>query len=114
MLRRTGFFSADVQGISGSKYFPAVKEAEYKTARKYAELVFKEYNPQIREDVILKTKQYGSKKIKEVFSIVAKKNIDNPKRKYSYVVGVLENWGSNQILAGNLIFNLLLTQCLPI
>ncbi|MFH1062047.1 MAG: phospholipase D-like domain-containing protein [Candidatus Omnitrophota bacterium] len=68
-------------------------ETEYKTARKYAEIVFEEYNPQVIEDIILKTKQYGPKKIKEAFAIVAKKNIDNPKRKYSYVVGILENWG---------------------
>ncbi|MBU1043392.1 MAG: hypothetical protein KJ915_03215, partial [Candidatus Omnitrophica bacterium] len=69
-------------------------EKEYKQARKYANIVFEEYNPQIIEDIILKTKQYGPKKIKEAFAIVAKKNIDNPKRKYSYVVGILENWGT--------------------
>ncbi|MCK5494492.1 MAG: hypothetical protein KAJ14_15390, partial [Candidatus Omnitrophica bacterium] len=42
-------------------------EKEYKTARKYAEIVFEEYNPQVIEDIILKTKQYGPKKIKEAF-----------------------------------------------
>ncbi|MCG2711327.1 MAG: hypothetical protein L6416_03250 [Candidatus Omnitrophica bacterium] len=68
-------------------------EKGYKTARKYAEIVFEEYNAQVIEDIILKTQQYGPKKIKEAFAIVAKKNIDNPKRKYSYVVGILENWG---------------------
>ena len=66
-------------------------EKEYQTARKYAEIVFEKYNPQIIEDIILKTKQYGPMKIKEAFAIVAKKKIDNPKRKYSYVVGILEN-----------------------
>jgi hypothetical protein len=69
-------------------------EKEYQRARKYAEIVFEEYNLQIIEDIIIKTKQYGPKKIKEAFAIVAKKNIDNPKRKYSYVVGILENWGA--------------------
>ncbi len=68
-------------------------DKEYQKARKYAEIVFEEYNPQIIEDIILKTKQYGSKKVKDAFAIVAKKNVDNPKRKYSYVVGILENWG---------------------
>lgn len=67
-------------------------EKEYKKARKYAEIVFEEYNPQIIEDIIIKTKEYSSKKIKDAFAIVAKKNIDNPKRKYSYVIGILENW----------------------
>ena len=68
-------------------------EKQYKKAQEYAEIVFEEYNLQVIEDIILKTKEYGTKKIKEAFVIIAKKNIDNPKRKYSYVVGILENWG---------------------
>lgn len=68
-------------------------EKKYNTAREYAEIVFEEYNLQVIEDIILKTKEYGAKKIKDAFAIVAKKRIDNPKRKYRYVVGILENWG---------------------
>ena len=65
------------------------KEA-YSRARKYAEIVFEENNPQAVEDIILKTKQYGDKTIKKAFVIVSRKNIDNPKRTYSYVVGIIE------------------------
>ncbi|MBI4652103.1 hypothetical protein HY745_12680 [Candidatus Desantisbacteria bacterium] len=64
---------------------------EYKKALVYAEIVFEEYNPEVIKDIILKTKQYGETKIKEAFEIVKKKNFDNPKRKYTYVVGILEN-----------------------
>ena len=66
------------------------KEA-YSKAKKYAEIVFEENNPQIIEDIILKTKQYGEEKIKKAFDIVALKNTDNPKKSYAYVVGIIEN-----------------------
>jgi len=68
------------------------KEA-YNRARKYAGIVFEENNPQAIEDIILKAKQYGDKTIKKAFAIVSRKNIDNPKRTYSYVVGIIERMG---------------------
>ena len=66
------------------------KEA-YVKARGYAEIIFEENNPQIIEDIILKTRQYGEEKIKKAFDIVALKNTDNPKKSYAYVVGIIEN-----------------------
>jgi hypothetical protein len=62
----------------------------YTKAKRYAEIVFEENNPVVIEDIILKTKQYGEKKIKKAFDIVALKNIDNPKRSYGYAVGIIE------------------------
>jgi len=62
----------------------------YIRARKYAEIVFEENNPETVEDIILKANQYGWKRIKKAFAIVSRKNIDNPKRTYSYVVGIIE------------------------
>ena len=35
----------------------------------------KEYNPQVIESIILKTREYSSKKIKEVFAVITKKKI---------------------------------------
>jgi len=69
---------------------------EYERARNYAGIVFEEFNPEVIEDIILKMKKYGNEKVKKAFSIVAKKNFDNPKRKYRYVVGIWENWDSEQ------------------
>ncbi|MBU1086722.1 MAG: hypothetical protein KKD05_04305 [Candidatus Omnitrophica bacterium] len=66
---------------------------DYTKAIKYAKIVFEDYNPATIEDIILKTKQYGPKKIKKAFAIIAQKNTDNPKKTYVYVVGILENWG---------------------
>ena len=65
-------------------------KAVYTKARKYAEIVFEENNPEVIADIILKTKEYGAEKIKKAFGIIAWKNIDNPKRTYSYVVGIIE------------------------
>jgi HKD family nuclease len=71
----------------GDKY----GELSYNKARKYAEMVFEENNPEVVEDIILKTEQYGEKKVKKAFDLIGQKNIDNPKRSYGYVVGILEN-----------------------
>ncbi|MEK6728005.1 MAG: phospholipase D-like domain-containing protein [Candidatus Omnitrophota bacterium] len=62
----------------------------YVKARKYAEIVFEENNPEVIEDIIIKTKKYGEIKLKKAFDIIARKNPDNPKRIYSYVVGIIE------------------------
>lgn len=71
------------------------KEA-YNRARKYAEIVFEENNPEAVEDIILKTNQYGEKRIKKAFAIASRKNIDNPKRAYNYVVGTIERIQAGQ------------------
>ncbi len=82
-------------------YDPKVREAQlgaiegkhgkeaFTKARKYAEIVFEENNPEVIEDIILKTKQYGEKEIKRVFDAVSQKNIDNPKRTYIYVTRII-------------------------
>lgn len=63
--------------------------AEYAKARRYAETVFEENNPEVIEDILLKTKEYGPKEIKRAFGEVARKNIDNPKRNYLYATRIL-------------------------
>lgn len=65
-------------------------QAAYDEARKYAAIVFEENNPEVIADIILKAQQYGAARMKRAFDIVAQKNIDNPKRSYAYVLGVVE------------------------
>jgi len=65
----------------------------YAKARKYAEIVFEENNPEIVEDILLRMEKYGDEKVRKAFGIVAKKNVDNPKRSYAYVVGIIEKAG---------------------
>jgi len=64
-------------------------KTEYAKARRYAEIVFEENNPEVIEDIILKTKQYGDREIKRVFDVVKRKSIDNPKRTYVYVTHIM-------------------------
>ena len=63
----------------------------YQKARRYAKIVFEENKCEVIEDIIKNIDLYGKTSVKEAFAIVAKKRIDNPKRKYSYVVGILRN-----------------------
>ena len=74
----------------------AYGEDELKQARAYAKIVFRENDPQVVEGILLKTKQYGKAAVKKAFAIVAQKNIDNPKRKYSYVKGIIEQSGKKE------------------
>ena len=68
------------------------KEA-YAKARRYAEIVFEEYNPELFEDIIAKTKEFGEKEVKRVFGEMSRKNIDNPKRNYLYVTRIMGRVG---------------------
>ncbi len=81
------------------KELDALKQKHGKTtfdrARAYAKIVFEEYNPQVIEDIIEKEQEYGKKHVKKASNIIAKKNTDNPKKTYGYVVGILENWENN-------------------
>jgi len=58
-------------------------------ARNYAKIVFRENDPEDVEEIIIAMKVQGKKAVKEAFSIVAKKAIDNPKRNYAYVKGII-------------------------
>jgi len=69
-----------------TKYGPK----EYAQARKYAAIVFEENDPRVVEEIITLTRQRGPKKVRQAFQEVARKNIDNPKRTYVYVLGMLK------------------------
>lgn len=65
-------------------------EKSVQEARKLAEIVFEENVPEIVEDIMKEIDRIGIEKVKNAFNIIAKKNIDNPKRCYQYVKGILE------------------------
>lgn len=65
-------------------------------AREYAKIVFKENVPQDVEEIIVIMNLHGEKVIKEAFAVVAKKKIDNPKRTYAYVKGIIAKWGEGE------------------
>lgn len=82
-------------------YDPTLLEAEWdrlellygpdklKKARPFAVIVFEENDPEVIEDIIKMINTFGEKKVKAAFDIVAKKRVDNPKRCYLYVKGIL-------------------------
>ena len=70
----------------------AYSSKELKQAREYAKIVFKENDPKAVEEIVAMTNSLGEKSIKKAFAIVAKKRVDNSKRCYAYVKGILKNW----------------------
>lgn len=70
----------------------AYGEEKLDKAREYAKIVFKENDPQDIEEIIAAMNAQGEEAVKEAFAIVAKKNIDNPKRTFAYVKGILAKW----------------------
>ena len=64
---------------------------EFRKARQYAKIVFKENDPQVVEDILITIKVAGEEPVKKAFSVVAKKRTDNAKRCYAYVKGILAN-----------------------
>jgi len=83
-------------------YDPAWLEAEWdrlemlysqdtlRKARGLAGIVFEENDPEIIEDIIKAINTYGEKKVKTAFGIAVRKRVDNPKRTYLYVKGIIE------------------------
>jgi len=65
---------------------------ELKRAREYAKIVFKENDPKVVEEIIIMTDSLGEESVKKAFAIVGKKRVDNSKRCYAYVKGILKNW----------------------
>ncbi|MFH1198926.1 MAG: phospholipase D-like domain-containing protein [Candidatus Omnitrophota bacterium] len=61
-----------------------------KKAQKYGKIVFKQNDPQVVEDIVLSMDVFGEEKVRKAFDIVSKKNVDNSKRCYGYVKGLLE------------------------
>ena len=62
-----------------------------KEARKLAGIVFEENDPATIENLLLLTDEHGKEQALKAFDIVSQKAVDNPKRTYKYVVGILNS-----------------------
>ena len=60
-------------------------------SREYAFIVFKGYDLSVIEMISNFISSYGPAKVEKAFKVVAKKNPDNPKRSFGYVVGILSH-----------------------
>ncbi len=68
-------------------------------SRGYAFVVFKGYDLNVIEMIASFINTYGAAKVDEAFKVVAKKNPDNPKRSFGYVIGILGKMGDVSIQA---------------
>ena len=64
-----------------------------KQAREYADIVFCGYDLECIKYIIRAIDVYGENTVNEAFSTVKMKSIDNPKRTFKYVVGILKKKG---------------------
>jgi len=62
----------------------------FEQAHKYAEIVYKDNDIQVIEDIIKKMEEYGAEQVAQAFGKVSHRSPDNPKRSYKYVVGILQ------------------------
>ena len=61
-----------------------------KKAKEFADIVYKENDSEIVEDIIKNINTFGEKQVKKAFDIAAQKQPDNPKRCYLYVKAIIE------------------------
>ena len=62
----------------------------FRLARRFSKVVFKENDPEIVEKMIKLIDEYGETEVKKAVKIVAKKSVQNPKRKFGYIVGIVK------------------------
>ena len=82
--------------VENEKAIQKLKEKysdEFKTARKYAKVVFKENDPVVIEEIINLIQEYPDDIIKKAYKKVGKKAKDNPKRNQRYAVAVIRDQG---------------------
>jgi len=90
-FRLLGLYSPQILRKEKERLIKLYGLPRFNQAEKYAEVVFKDNDIQVIEDIIKKTDEYGAKAVAEAFGKVSRRSPDNPKRSYKYVVGILQN-----------------------
>ena len=85
-----GLYSPQILEKEKDRLAKLYGQERFAEAQKYAEIVFKDNDIQVIEDILKKIEEYGAGQVDEAFKVVSAKSIDNPKRSYKYVVGVLQ------------------------
>ncbi len=89
-FRLLGLYSPGALNEEKNRLAEIYGKERFEKAAKYAEIVFKGNDIYVIEDIIKKIEEYGLAEVDSAFKIVAEKASDNPKRSYSYVIGVLQ------------------------
>ena len=95
LMRFKGLYDYDAFQKSISELEDKYGKKSIKQARKYADIVFRAYDLESISDIIRFIDSYSEKVVNEAFSIVKMKAIDNPKRTFKYVVGILKKKGES-------------------
>ncbi len=85
-----GLYSPEILKKEKERLIKHYSKKRFEQAAKYAEIVYKDNDIQVIEDIIKKIEEYGIEKVGKAFGKIARKAPDNPKRSYKYVVGILQ------------------------
>jgi hypothetical protein len=89
-FRLLGLYSPEVLNGEKERLAKLYGKQRFEQAQKYAEIVYKDNDIQVIEDIIKKIQEYGVVQIDRAFKIISERALDNPKRSYKYVVGILQ------------------------
>ena len=73
------------------------EKSVFSKARKYAKIVYKQNDPQVVKDIIIMINTVGEKPVKKAFHIVKRKAINNPRRHYGYVKGIVKKLNEGKL-----------------
>jgi len=89
-FRLLGLYSPEIMQKEKERLAKRYGKERFEQAAKYAEIVFKDNEIQVIEDIIKKIEQYGAEQVAQAFGKISHRSPDNPKRSYKYVVGILQ------------------------
>jgi len=89
-FRLLGLYSPDILQNEKERLIKLYGKERFEQAAKYAEIVYKNNDIQVIEDIIKKMEEYGVEQVDKAFGKVSHRSPDNPKRSYKYVVGILQ------------------------
>ncbi len=89
-FRLLGLYSPEILQKEKERLINRYGKERFEQAAKYAEIVYKNNDIQVIEDIIKKIEEYGPEKVAQAFGKISHRSPDNPKRSYKYVVGILQ------------------------
>lgn len=90
-FRLLGLYSPEILQKEKERLTKLYGKERFEQAAKYAEIVYKDNDIQVIEDIIKKIEEYGAEQVYNAFAKVSYRSPDNPKRSYKYVVGILQH-----------------------
>ncbi|MFZ2602630.1 MAG: phospholipase D-like domain-containing protein [Candidatus Omnitrophota bacterium] len=90
-FRFLGLYSPEVLEKEKERLAKLYGKERFAQAVKYAQIVYKDNDIQVIEDIIKKMEIYGASEVAKAFGKISYRSAGNPKRSYRYVVGILQN-----------------------